>query len=40
MILVAPNNARTVGGIVDVSEITPDDDGRYVLKKGTPVYKG
>ena len=38
MILVAPNNARTVGGIVAVSEITPDDDGRYVLKKGTPVY--
>ena len=40
MILVAPNNARTVGGIVAVSTstITPDDDGRYVLKKGTPVY--
>lgn len=38
MILVAPNNARTVGGIVAVSTTTPDDDGRYVLKKGTPVY--
>lgn len=38
MILVAPNNARTVGGIVAVSTIAPDDNGRYVLKKGTPVY--
>ncbi len=38
MIVISPQNLKTVGAIVNVADIVADSNGDYVLKAGTPVY--